>query len=114
MPSEVPGMINSQTIGFGANMPREHSMYKREIEFDLMLPFRLKRIEKMNSNGSKKQAKLEIRKKMINERVKQRQRFLSMKKIEGIKELINKGELAPDAMRWKVRRFKGDDREARE
>ena len=47
-------------------------MYKREIEFDLMLPFRLKRIEKMNSNGSKKQAKLEIRKKMINERVKQR------------------------------------------
>ena len=37
-----------------------------------------------------------------------------MKKIEGIKELINKGELAPDAMRWKVRRFKGDDREARE
>ena len=51
---------------------------------------------------------------MINERVKQRQRFLSMKKIEGIKELINKGELAPDAMRWKVRRFKGDDKETRE
>ena len=33
-----------------------------------------------------------------------------MKKIEGIKELITKGELEPDALRWKVRNFKGDDK----
>ena len=38
---------------------------------------------------------------MINERVKQRQRYISMKKIEAIKELIAKGELSEDALRWK-------------
>ena len=39
---------------------------------DLVVPFRVRRIEKNNNNGEKKQAKLEIRKRMINERVKQR------------------------------------------
>lgn len=34
-----------------------------------------------------------------------------MKKIEAIKELIAKGELTPDALRWKVRRYKSDDKE---
>ena len=37
-----------------------------------------------------------------------------MKKIEAIKELISKGELTPDALRWKVRRYKSDDKETRE
>lgn len=41
---------------------------------------------------------------MMNERVKMRQRLISMKKIEAIKELISKGELAPDALRWKMRK----------
>ena len=36
-----------------------------------------------------------------------------MKKIEGIKELITKGELEPDALRWKCRKFKGDDKQTR-
>ena len=71
-PDQAPGLVNPQALGYSATMPREHSLYKREIEFDLMLPFRVRRIEKMNNNGSKKQAKLDIRKKMINERVKQR------------------------------------------
>ena len=79
---------------------------------DLMLPFRVRRLEKNNNNGEKKQAKLEIRKRMINERVKQRQRYISMKKIEAIKELIGKGELSEDALRWKVRRFRSDSEEA--
>ena len=69
---QASGTGNSQVLGYSATMPREHALYKREIEFDLMLPFRVRRIEKMNNNGSKKQAKLEIRKRMINERVKQR------------------------------------------
>ena len=41
-------------MGNGMHMPREHTIYKREVEFDMMLPFRLKRIEKNNNNGSKK------------------------------------------------------------
>jgi hypothetical protein len=56
---------------------------KREFD-DMMLPFRTKRVEKQNNNGEKKQARLEIRKRMINERVKQRQRYISAKKIEAI------------------------------
>lgn len=36
--------------------------------------------------------------------MKQRQRYISMKKIEAIKELIAKGELSEDALRWKQRR----------
>ena len=70
--SELSGIngISSIGMGNGMHMPREHTIYKREVEFDMMLPFRLKRIEKNNNNGSKKQAKLEIRKRMINERVK--------------------------------------------
>jgi hypothetical protein len=48
---------------------------------------------------------------MINERVKQRQRYISMKKIEAIKELINKGELSADALRWKVRRYRTQSEE---
>ena len=48
------------------------SVYKHEVEIDMMLPFRVRRLEKNNNNGEKKQAKLEIRKRMINERVKQR------------------------------------------
>ena len=80
---------------------------------DLMLPFRVRRIEKNNNNGEKKQAKLEIRKRMINERVKQRQRYISMKKIEAIKELIAKGELTEDALRWKVRRPRTASEEAK-
>ena len=55
-----------------SHTPRESSAYKREVEMDLLLPFRIRRIEKNNNNGMKKQAKLEIRKRMINERVKQR------------------------------------------
>ena len=31
-------------------------------------PFRIRRLEKNNNNGERKQAKLEIRKRMINER----------------------------------------------
>ena len=76
---------------------------KREFD-DMMLPFRTKRVEKTNNNGEKKQARLEIRKRMINERVKQRQRYISAKKIEAIKELIDKGELPATSLRWKTRR----------
>ena len=36
-----------------------------------------------------------------------------MKKIEAIKELIGKGELNDDALRWKVRRFRSDSEEAK-
>ena len=78
-----------------------------------MLPFRVRRIEKNNFNGAKKQAKLEIRKRMINERVKQRQRYISMKKIEAIKELIKKGELTEDALRWKMRRQRTGSEESK-
>ena len=97
----------------GGHTPREASLYKHEVEMDLMLPFRVRRIEKNNNNGETKQAKLEIRKRMINERVKQRQRYISMKKIEAIKELIAKGELTEDALRWKVRRPRTDSEEAK-
>jgi hypothetical protein len=75
---------------------------KREFD-DMMLPFRTKRVEKQNNNGEKKQARLEIRKRMINERVKQRQRYISAKKIEAIQELIDKGELPASSLRWKTR-----------
>lgn len=40
-----------------------------------MLPFRTKRVEKNNNNGVRKQARLEIRKRMVNERVKLRARI---------------------------------------
>lgn len=50
---------------------------------------------------------------MINERIKQRQRYISMKKIEAIKELIAKGELTEDALRWKVRRYRTASEEAK-
>ena len=83
---------------------REDTLFKREVECELILPFRTKRVEKFNNNGEKKQAKLEIRKRMLNEKVKQRQRMISIKKIEAIKELIAKGELTPDALRWKMKK----------
>ena len=35
-----------------------------------------------------------------------------MKKIEAIKELISKGELTEDALRWKVRRYRTSSEEA--
>ena len=50
---------------------------------------------------------------MINERVKQRQRYISIKKIEAIKELIQKGELSEDALRWKQRRAISGSQETR-
>jgi len=93
--------IHRQMHGYG--LFKGESAFKREVEFELLLPFKTKRVEKTNNNGEKKQAKLEIRKRMINERVKARQRLLSRKKIEAIKELIAKGELTPEALRWKVR-----------
>jgi hypothetical protein len=40
----------------------------------IILPFRTRRIERNNNNGMRKQARLEIRKRMINERVKLRAR----------------------------------------
>ena len=51
---------------------------------------------------------------MINERIKQRQRYISMKKIEAIKELIAKGELTEDALRWKVRRYRTASEECKQ
>ena len=51
--SGLPG-VSPIGMGNGMHMPREHTIYKREVEFDMMLPFRLKRIEKNNNNGSKK------------------------------------------------------------
>lgn len=50
---------------------------------------------------------------MINERVKQRQRYISMKKVEAIKELIAKGELTEDALRWKMRKPRTASEEAK-
>lgn len=41
----------------------------------IILPFRTKRVEKNNNNGVRKQARLEIRKRMVNERVKLRARL---------------------------------------
>ena len=113
-PNSQIAMPHGMMMPNGMHIPREHTIFKREVEFDLMLPFKTKRVEKNNNNGMKKQAKLDIRKRMINERVKQRQRFLSMKKIEAIKELIDKGELTPDALRWKVRRYRCDDQYMRD
>ena len=49
--SAINNGISSVAMGNGMHMPREHTIYKREVEFDLMLPFRLKRIEKNNNNG---------------------------------------------------------------
>jgi|LauGreDrversion4_2_1035121.scaffolds.fasta_scaffold318960_2 hypothetical protein len=67
-----------------------------------MLPFITKRVEKNNNNGVRKQARLEIRRRMVNERVKLRARIQSMRKMEAIKELISKGELPADSLKWKA------------
>jgi hypothetical protein len=72
----------------------------------IILPFRTRRIERNNNNGVRKQARLEIRKRMINERVKQRARLQTQRKIEAIKELIEKGELPEDSLKWQTRNQK--------
>ena len=69
----------------------------------IILPFRTRRIERNNNNGVRKQARLEIRKRMINERVKMRARLQTQRKIEAIKELIDKGELPEDSLKWQTR-----------
>ena len=38
----------------GPSGPRDSSIYKREVEMDMMLPFRVRRIEKNKNNGAKK------------------------------------------------------------
>jgi hypothetical protein len=93
--NEYQGGFRVKREGYGFGLKREFD--------DMMLPFRTKRVEKQNNNGEKKQARLEIRKRMINERVKQRQRYISAKKIEAIQELIDKGELPASSLRWKTR-----------
>ncbi len=40
---------------------------------------------------------------MVNERVKLRARLQTQRKIEAIKELISKGELPADSLKWRGR-----------
>jgi hypothetical protein len=51
------------------------------------------RIERNNYNGDDKQIKLDFRKKICNERVKERQKYLNQEKAIAVKELVEKGEL---------------------
>ena len=62
--------------GAGAYHP-QFLIIKKENGEDatIILPFRTRRIERNNNNGVRKQARLEIRKRMINERVKLRARL---------------------------------------
>lgn len=63
------------------------------------LPFRTHRIEKNNNNGDRKQARFEIRKYMINERIRSNQQEKGYKNFLAIKELIKKGELTSEALK---------------
>jgi hypothetical protein len=38
----------------GQHTPRETSIFKREVEMEMMLPFKIRRLEKNNNNGEKK------------------------------------------------------------
>lgn len=61
-----------------SNTVGQQLLYKSELTGhfpELMLPFRTKRVEKNNNNGVRKQARLDIRKRMVNERVKLRARI---------------------------------------
>ena len=53
---------------------RRDSCYRREAEQNQLLPFRIKRFEKVNNNGEEKQLRAETKRVRVNERVKKRQR----------------------------------------
>lgn len=63
--------------GNGMSYHPQFMIIKKENGEDttIILPFRTRRIERNNNNGVRKQARLEIRKRMINERVKLRARI---------------------------------------
>ena len=56
--SQMQSMHSGMMMANGMHVPREHTIYKREVEFDLMLPFRIKRVEKNNNNGTKENRKM--------------------------------------------------------
>ena len=84
---------------------------KEEVESNIeRMPFRIRRYEKQNNNGEKKQIRSEIKRVKVNERVKKRQKLLREQKMMEIRKMIENGELTVEALKWKVGKGEADQK----